>query len=68
MESSTTGLAALDFSPVITALTDSVTPGDIITLLGTIIAFGIPFVMMWFGVRKVIKIFKAAVMKGKITV
>lgn len=64
----TDALSGLDFSPVITALTNSVTPAQIITLISTIVAFGIPFVMMWFGVRKVIKIFKSAVMKGKITV
>lgn len=58
----------IDFSPVTTALTSAVTPADILSLLGNIIGFGIPFVLMWFGVRKVVKIFKSAVMKGKITV
>ena len=46
----------LDFDPVITALTTAVTPTQIITLLASVIAFGIPFVFMWFGIRKVIKI------------
>lgn len=58
----------LDFSPVITALTSAVTPTQIITLLASVIAFGIPFVFMWFGIRKVIKIFRNAVMGGNITV
>ena len=61
-------MASLDFSPVITALTDAVTPAQIITLLASVIAFGIPFVFMWFGIRKVIKIFRSAVMVGRITV
>ena len=61
-------MAILDFSPVITALTDAVTPAQIITLLASVIAFGIPFVVMWFGIRKVIKIFRSAVMVGRITV
>ena len=30
---------------------------EIISLLASVIAFGIPFVFMWFGIRKVIKIF-----------
>lgn len=69
MEGSTaTGLAALDFSPTITALTSAVTPAQIITLVASIVAFGIPFVFMWFGMRKVIKIFRSAVMGGRITV
>lgn len=58
----------LDFSPVITALTTSVTPTQIISLLASVIAFGIPFVFMWFGIRKVIKIFRNAVMGGNIVV
>lgn len=58
----------LDFSPVVTALTTAVTPADIVGLLAKIIAFGIPFVFMWFGLRKVIKIFRSAVMGGHITV
>lgn len=58
----------LDFSPVITALTTAVTPGQIITLVASIVAFGIPFVFMWFGMRKVVKIFRSAVMGGRITV
>lgn len=59
---------SLDFDPVITALTTAVTPTQIITLLASVIAFGIPFVFMWFGIRKVIKIFRSAVMGGRITV
>ena len=61
-------MADLDFSPVITALTTAVTPAQIISLITGVIAFGIPFVFMWFGVRKVIKIFRSAVMGGRITV
>ncbi len=67
-EGATGGLAGLDFSPIITALTSAVTPAQIITLVASIVAFGIPFVFMWFGLRKVIKIFRSAVMGGRITV
>lgn len=63
-----TGLGSLDFAPVITALTSAVTPAQIIALLASVIAFGIPFVFMWFGIRKVIKIFRSAVMGGSIVV
>lgn len=62
------GMASLDFSPVITALTSAVTPTQIITLLASLIAFGIVYVFMWFGIRKVVKIFRSAVMGGRITV
>lgn len=62
------GLATIDFSPIITALTSAVKTSDIVSLLASIIAFGIPFVFMWFGIRKVIKIFREAVMGGNIVV
>ncbi len=68
MEGATNTLASIDLSPVTTALTSAITPAQIVGLLASIIGFGLPFVLMWFGVRKVIKIFKSAVMKGKITV
>lgn len=61
-------MSSLDFSPIISALTSAVTTSDIISLITSIIAFGIPFVFMWFGVRKVIKIFRSAVMGGSIVV
>lgn len=68
MEGAVTGMATLDFSPIITALTSAVTPANIIGLVASIVAFGIPFVFMWFGMRKVVKIFRSAVMGGRITV
>lgn len=68
MEGGVTGLGTLDFAPIITALTGAVTPAQIISLVASIVAFGIPFVFMWFGMRKVIKIFRSAVMGGHITV
>lgn len=61
-------MADLDFTPIVSALTSAVTPAQIITLLAGIIAFGIPFVFMWFGIRKIIKIFRSAVMGGSIVV
>lgn len=63
-----TGMASLDFAPVITALTSAVTPAQIITLISGLIAFGIVYVFMWFGIRKIVKIFRSAVMGGRITV
>lgn len=62
------GMAGLDFTPVITALTSAVTPTQIITLVAGLIAFGIVYVFMWFGIRKIVKIFRSAVMGGRITV
>ena len=59
---------ALDFSSISTALTTAVTPAQIITIIASIIGVGMTFVLMWFGVRKLVSIFKKAVTKGKISV
>lgn len=59
---------ALDFSAISTALTTAVTPAQIITIIAGIIGVGMTFVLMWFGVRKLVSIFRKAVTKGKISV
>lgn len=62
----TTDLAAV-IEPLKTALVASITPGQIVTILASIIGVGMTFVLMWFGVRKLISIFRKAVTKGKIS-
>jgi len=54
--------------PLQTALVASITPGQIVTVLAAIIGVGMTFVLMWFGVRKLVSIFRKAVTKGKISV
>lgn len=53
--------------PLSTALTSSITPAQIVAVLAGIIGVGMTFVLMWFGVRKLISIFRKAVTKGKIS-
>lgn len=55
-------------APLQTALVASITPAQIITVLAAMIGVGMTFVLMWFGVRKLVSIFKKAVTKGKISV
>lgn len=54
--------------PLMTALSSSITPGQIIAVLASIIGVGMTFVLMWFGARKLVSIFKKAVTRGKISV
>ena len=54
-------------SPLSTALTSSITPAQIVAVLAGIIGVGMTFVLMWFGVRKLINKKKKAVTKGKIS-
>ena len=53
--------------PLKTALVASITPAQLVGILAGIIGVGMTFVLMWFGVRKLISIFKKAVTKGKIS-
>lgn len=54
--------------PLMNALTSSITPAQIIAVLASIIGVGMTFVLMWFGARKLVAIFKKAVTRGKISV
>lgn len=54
--------------PLMSALSGSITPAQIIAVLASIIGVGMTFVLMWFGARKLVSIFKKAVTKGKISV
>ena len=57
-----------DFSGVISALNSAITPAQLLTILASIIGVGMAFVLMWFGVRKLIKIFTTALQRGKLRV
>lgn len=59
---------ATTLEPLQTALVASITPAQIVTVLAAIIGVGMTFVLMWFGVRKLVSIFRKAVTKGKISV
>ncbi len=53
--------------PISEALTTAITPGQIVGIIASVIGVGMTFVLMWFGVRKLISIFRKAVTKGKIS-
>lgn len=59
---------ATTLEPLKTALVGSITPAQIVLVLAAMIGVGMTFVLMWFGVRKLVSIFKKAVTKGKISV
>lgn len=61
------GMNATDLKPLTDALQAAITPQEMIASLAVLVGIGIGFVLMWFGVRKAISIFRKAVMKGKIS-
>ena len=60
--------AAFDVASLITSLSATVSPGDVLTLSGTCVGAGMGFVLAWFGARKVVRAFTGALKKGKVSV
>ena len=56
-----------DLKPVTDALTGAISPAQIALVIAGVVGVGMGFVLMWFGIRKGISIFRKAVMKGKIS-
>ena len=54
----------VDLYPLITALTSSITPKHIVIVLTSIIGVGMTFVLMWFGIRKLVLIFRKSAIEG----
>lgn len=61
-----TAVSKIDISGLITAMSGSVGPGDVVTMIGAIVAAGMGFVLVWFGARKGVKAFQDALRTGKI--
>ena len=58
----------VDLTAFLNALTSSITPEQILTILASVIGVGMAFVLMWFGVRKAVKLFTGAMSKGRIKI
>lgn len=61
-------VASVDLSSFLTSLTGSITPAQVLTILGTVIGVGMSFFLMWLGVRKAVRAFTTAVQNGKIKI
>ena len=64
----TTTVASIDFSSFLSALTSSITPAQVLTVLAAVIGVGMAFFLMWLGVRKATKAFTSAVSTGRIRI
>lgn len=61
-------VSSIDFTSYITALTGSITPAQVLTVLAAVVGVGMAFFLMWLGVRKATKGFTTAVSTGRIRV
>lgn len=59
---------AIDWSPLTNALTSSFSTGEILSLMGTVVAAGAGFVLVWFGGRKIVNDIIRAFKSGKLKV
>ena len=62
------GSAAIDFTGYISALTDSITVQQVLTVLAAVVGVGMTFFLMWLGVRKATRGFTTAVSTGRIRI
>lgn len=62
-----TTLATIDFKPLQDAITTAVTPAQVLAILSSVIGVGMGFVLMWFGAKKIVRIFSRAFQNGKIS-
>ena len=62
------GTTTIDFSAFITALTGSITPAQVLTVLASVVGVGMAFFLMWLGVRKATRAFTSAVASGRIRI
>lgn len=61
------GSTAIDISAFTSALTGAVSVADVVQLLASVVGIGFAFVLMWFGVRKALRMFVSALTKGKVS-
>lgn len=59
---------AIDFTAYITALTSTITPAQVLTVLASVVGVGMVFFLMWLGVRKATRGFTTAVATGRIRI
>lgn len=59
---------SVDLTSFLASLTGSITPAEVLTILGTVIGVGMGFFLMWLGVRKAVRAFTTAVQSGKIKI
>lgn len=59
---------AVDFSGLLSALTGSITPAQVLAVLASVVGVGMAFFLMWLGVRKAVRAFTSAVSRGSLNI
>lgn len=67
-QTTATGFSSLDFTGITTAITSVITPGDIVTLMATVIAAGLLFSLAWWGGRMIVNSVMISIKTGRLTI
>ncbi len=63
-----TTAGSVDFTVLLDALKNSITPAQVLGVLAAVIGVGMVFFLMWLGVRKAITAFTSSLAKGKLRI
>ncbi len=61
-------ITAETLQPIVDAITTQLSIGNIVAIIGIVIAAGIGFVFTWWGVRKLISVIMKSALKGKMSI
>ena len=60
--------AAVDFTPLKTALVQTVTPAQLIAIIAGVVGIGMTFFLVWLGIKKLTRAFQNSVRNGKLSI
>lgn len=67
MQGSTT-LPTVDLTPITSALSASIGPSQVATIMASVVTAGVALVLIWFGGRKLIRGVMSALKRGRLSV
>ena len=61
-------LATVDLTPITAALSASIGPSQVATIMASVVTAGVSLVLIWFGGRKLIRGVMSALKRGRLSV
>ena len=61
-------LATVDLTPITEALSASIGPSQVATIMASVVTAGVSLVLIWFGGRKLIRGVMSALKRGRLSV
>ena len=67
-QTAATGFSSIDITPITTAITSQITPGDVVTVMAAVISAGILFALARWGARYVANGVMTAIKTGRLKI